>query len=235
MSKAVKLLLYIGILSHDPTNAMISCSAIGKFGGVGFPTNVAASALSRAASFMTSNSALSNEIEGIKRAVSGGERHHIEWPESKKQKELIDTASCVLTDTESVTVKDTNKNTNKKTNKKTIKERIHEFIDSPAGFTTMLVAPVGIMMTVSIYMQLKAEMFLEEEKLAAQQVFDDDYTPSNAYDLLYWCKCLQLAEEMGTDWKELYRVHQVFKTREDFMTAEHPIDVAFAMFELDDD
>ena len=31
MSKAVKLLLYIGILSHDPTNAMISCSAIGKF------------------------------------------------------------------------------------------------------------------------------------------------------------------------------------------------------------
>ena len=80
MSKAVKLLLYIGILSHDPTNAMISCSAIGKF------TNARLSFTKMLNPDFKSSSAADIDAERNRRRaiVESMEFYHKHWPKSEK-------------------------------------------------------------------------------------------------------------------------------------------------------
>ena len=80
MSKAVKLLLYIGILSHDPTNAMISCNAIGKF------TNARLSFTKMLNPDFKSSSAADIDAERNRRRaiVESMEFYHKHWPKSEK-------------------------------------------------------------------------------------------------------------------------------------------------------
>ena len=80
MSKAVKLLLYIGILSHDPTNAMISCSAVGKF------TNARLSFTKMLNPDFKSSSAADIDAERNRRRaiVESMEFYHKHWPKSEK-------------------------------------------------------------------------------------------------------------------------------------------------------
>ena len=155
MSKAVKLLLYIGILSHDPTNAMISCNAIGKF------INARLSFTKMLNPDFKSSSAADIDSERNRRRaiVESMEFYHKHWPESKKS-----VAQC-------------------------------------------------------------ADQFFSRSNRKFAY-----YTPSTDYDLCYWLKCLRIAQIIGGNWKDLYTVHLIFKSRRTFLERElHPIDMALDM------